>query len=92
MTPTLPSSDTPLYNHPLPAIELWLSDHGCSQDRQLPHLWHLEHPQWRAELNLDIEDLTVVYYLKQDPDHPIKRTFKYSLSRQDLDAAIFMGP
>ena len=92
MTPSLPSPDTPLYNHPLPGIEAWLSQNGCSQDSNSPHVWYLERAEWSAELRLDIEELAVIYKPVQSPSSPIKRSFKYSLSRKDLENAIFIGP
>jgi hypothetical protein len=88
---SLPSADTPLYNHPLPDIETWLTEQGCQQDRQELHIWRVERPEWSAELSLDIEELTVIYG-SQEGGPPIQRTFKYSLSRHDIEAAVFAGP
>lgn len=89
---TLPSSDTPLYNHPLPAIEKWLIDLGCQQDRDRPHCWQVKHQTWQAELCLDVEELAVRYLNAEDSTKEITRSFKYSLSRQDVEAAVFSGP
>ena len=103
---TLPTDDTPLYNHPLPEIERWLISMGCEQDDSELHCWHITKPDWRAELCLDIEELTVRYHstnivgagadFQQTPQMPentsIYRTFKYSLSRQDIENAVFAGP
>lgn len=88
----LPSSDTPLYNHPLPAIEQWLSNLGCQQDRENLHCWSVERPSWKANLCLEIEDLTVCYFQADDRNIDIKRAFKYSLSREDIESAVFSGP
>jgi hypothetical protein len=88
----MPSADTPLYNHPLPEIEHWLRNQGCEQEPGLPHCWHVECPTWQADLTLDI-DAIVVRYLNAGADgQDIQRIFKYSLSRQDLNEAIFSGP
>lgn len=90
-------TDTPLYNHPLPEIEQWLLSMGCEQDDSELHCWHINKPDWRAELCLDIEELTVRYHAI-DPvsssvsPQSIYRTFKYSLSRQDIENAVFAGP
>ena len=92
MIHSLPSPDTPLYNHPLPGIEAWLTQNGCSQDSQELHIWHLERPEWTAELRLDIEELCVIYKPIANPTGAVKRTFKYSLSRQDVEDAVFSGP
>lgn len=89
---TLPTADTPLYNHPLPIIEKWLSDLGCQQDDDQLHFWTVERPSWKAELLLDIEELTVRYFNETKDGHDLIRSFKYSLSRQDVESAIFGGP
>jgi hypothetical protein len=87
---SLPSADTPLYNHPLPAIEEWLSDMGCEQDTQELHCWTIERPKWQAELMLDVDQLSVRYLNIEGRD--IQRSFKYSLSRKDVEDAVFGGP
>jgi len=88
---TLPSADTPLYNHPLPQIEQWLKAQGCQQDRNELHCWRIDRPTWKAELWLDVEELTV-RYLQADEGRDVQRSFKYSLSRQDVEDAVFSGP
>ncbi len=87
---TLPPADTPLYNHPLPQIESWLTDQGCQQDSDELHCWTIERSKWQAELYLDVDQLTVRYLNVEGRD--LQRSFKYSLSRQDLEDAIFGGP
>ncbi len=95
--------DTPLYNHPLPEIEQWLISMGCEQDDNELHCWHITKPEWKAHLCLDIEELTVRYHpngsddarsiaQSSSGDRNIYRTFKYSLSRQDIENAVFAGP
>ncbi len=95
--------DTPLYNHPLPEIEQWLISMGCEQDDNELHCWHITKPEWKAYLCLDIEELTVRYHpngsgderataQSSASDRNIYRTFKYSLSRQDIENAVFAGP
>lgn len=88
----LPSADTPLYNHPLPVIEEWLKTQGCQQDREDLHCWRVEKIDWKAELWLDIDQLTVRYFQVGDEGRDIQRSFKYSLSRRDVEDAIFSGP
>ncbi|MGK7872220.1 MAG: DUF3143 domain-containing protein [Xenococcaceae cyanobacterium] len=85
-------ADTPLYNHPLPDIEKWLRALGCQQDRKNLHCWNIERSTWRAELCLEIEELTVRYINAGEGGVDIKRSFKYSLSREDIEAAVFSGP
>lgn len=89
---TLPSSDTPLYNHPLPEIENWLKSQGCQQDLEELNHWSLERSEWTADLWLDIDQLVVRYCGRQPDAQTIQRSFKYSLSRQDIEAAVFSGP
>mgnify|MGYP001811413968 CR=1 FL=1 len=88
---TLPPADTPLYNHPLPQIERWLTALGGEKDTQAPHCWHMQFPQWTAELCLDIEEVTVRYF-PCNTEREIARSFKYSLSREDIEAAVLAGP
>lgn len=88
----LPGADTPLYSHPLPQIEQWLREQGCEQDTDELNLWRLQTPQWQAELWLEVEELAVLYLDVGDEQRKIRRTFKYSLSRQDIEDAVFAGP
>ncbi len=88
----LPTADTPLYNHPLPDIEQWLTQMGCEQDREQLHCWRVEQPDWRAELYLEVEELTVNYLRAGESGRDIQRSFKYSLSRQDVEDAVLAGP
>lgn len=92
MNDTLPSPNTPLYNHTLPNIEQWLTDHSCERDTEELHVWHVTYPTWVADIFLDIEELTVVYRSLNGSNEEIRRTFKYSLSRQDIESAVFSGP
>lgn len=85
-------SDTPLYNHPLPEIEQWLQRLGCQQDRNELHCWHVERSSWKAELCLDVDELTVRYLNANEEGRDLQRSFKYSLSRQDVEDAVFSGP
>ena len=89
---TLPSADTPLYNHPHPSIEQWLISRGCQQDRRELHCWQIDRTTWKAELFLDIYQLTIRYLYAVCEGQDIQRAFKYSLSRQDIESAIFSGP
>jgi hypothetical protein len=52
----------------------------------------IKYPDWQAELSFDIEELTVHYLPTESGENEVKRTFKYSLSRRDLEDAIFAGP
>jgi hypothetical protein len=50
----------------------------------------IERPQWQAELCLEVDQLTVRYFNVEGRD--LLRSFKYSLSRQDIEDAVFAGP
>lgn len=89
---TLPSADTPLYNHPLPEIEWWLKSKGCQQDKTDLHHWYVKKPDWEADLWLEVDSLTVRYIKAAAGGRDIQRSFKYSLSRRDLEEVIFSGP
>ncbi len=96
---SLPPPETPLYNHPLPDIEQWLIGHGCKQDQTELHCWQIQRPDWQAELCLDIDQLIVRYFQSETGalaekigQLAVQRSFKYSLSRQDIEAAVFAGP
>jgi hypothetical protein len=88
----LPPADTPLYNHPLPDIEDWLRSKGCQQHEADLHCWHIRQPSWEAELCLERESLLVRYLGAGEGGRDLQRVFQYSLSRQDLDEAVFSGP
>ena len=90
---SLPEANTPLYNHSLPTIEDWLRTKGCNQDRENLHCWYLNRESWKAEICLEIEELTVRYYDTPEASQDnLSRSFKYSLSREDIEDAVFSGP
>ena len=86
----LPPAQTPLYNHTLPALEQWLKSLGGHQDPQALHCWSLQYATWKAQISLDIEEFVITYETLEQP--PITRSFKYSLSREDIEAAVLAGP
>ncbi|WP_321161630.1 MULTISPECIES: DUF3143 domain-containing protein [Microcoleaceae] len=65
---------------------------GCEQDRQELHCWQIDRPTWKAELLLDIDQITVRYIDGGGDGKDIQRAFKYSLSRHDIEDAVFSGP
>lgn len=91
---TLPDAETPLYSHPLPDIETWLTNCGCERDQDALHRWSVERSAWNAEILLEEDNLTVKYTKTDDgtDGEEIIRAFKYSLSREDIEAAVFAGP
>jgi len=83
---------TPLYNHPLPEIERWLQDQGCQPSDQGRHCWHIDRPDWQADVELEVEEIVVRYLGAGADGRDIQRSFPYSLCRADVEAAIFAGP
>ncbi len=88
---TLPTADIPLYNHSLPQLEDWLNALGSTQNREARNCWVLKRSDWDAEICLDTEEIIVRYFPSQ-PEQEVTRSFKYSLSRQDVEAAVLEGP
>jgi hypothetical protein len=88
----LPPANTPLYNHPLPLIEAWLEAQGCERDSNDVHLWQVARANWQAAIELDVEQIIVSYRHAGANGQDLTRSFKYSLSRQDIQEAIFAGP
>jgi len=88
----LPPPETPIYNHPLPEVESWLSSQGCQRDNEEANLWHVQKPSWEADIVMDVDAFLVRYLNAGDDGRDIVRSFKYSLSRKDLDDVIFSGP
>ena len=86
MTP----STKPLYSHALPEIEDWLTEQGCDRNAQDISQWKIARSDWSAELYLDVDSI-IANYTSADGKE-VQRSFKYSLSRNDLEEAIFSGP
>lgn len=84
--------NSPLYSFPLPEIENWLTQMGCEQNRQVLNRWYIKKLGWEAEITLETEDLNVNYLNAGADGSDIKRTFRYSLSRRDIEDAVFSGP
>ena len=85
----LPSAETPLYSHPLPALEEWLRSSGFARSDEDDCLWTLESPQWTAQLLLQSDGLVISW---TQEGTSTERAFSYGLSRADVEAAILAGP
>ncbi|MEM6596574.1 MAG: DUF3143 domain-containing protein, partial [Cyanobacteria bacterium P01_C01_bin.69] len=86
----LPPSSPPLYSHPRPAIDSWLTGLGATRDDKDLSQWRFSSTGWTAELRLEVDSI-VVYYASSS-GKAVQRSFKYSLSRADLEEVIFSGP
>ena len=65
---------------------------GCQQNEQELNYWYVKQDNWEAQVILDTEDVCVNYLKAGADGSDIKRTFPYSLSRQDIEDAVFSGP
>jgi len=83
------SSNTPINQHSLQALELWLSDLGAKKDIKNPSKWHLILSNWNATISFEQEDLRVVWQIDGEET---KRLFSYCINREDVENAILQGP
>ena len=82
-------ADTPINQHSLQSLELWLKDLGATKDIDNPSKWYLLLNEWNATISFEQEDLRVVW----DCDGKLtKRLFSYCINREDIENAILQGP
>ena len=86
---TLPPANTPLNQHSLGALELWLTSLGAERNSENLCVWNWVKPQWSAEITIQQEDLVVVWDTKEKKS---QFGFPYGLSREDVEAALNHGP
>ena len=88
MTPVIPP-DTPINQHSLQSLELWLKGLGATKDIDNPSKWHLLLSNWKATITFEQEDLSVVW---ESSGELTKRLFSYCINREDIENAILQGP
>ena len=81
--------DTPINQHSLQSLELWLKDLGATKDLENPSKWHLLLANWNATIIFEREDLNVVW---ESQGELTKRLFSYCINREDIENAILQGP
>ena len=81
--------NTPINQHSLKALELWLTDLGAKKDIKNPSKWNLLLSNWNATIIFEQEDLSVVWESKGEET---KRLFSYCINREDVENAILQGP
>ena len=82
-------SDTPINQHSLQSLELWLKDLGATKDIDNPSKWYLLLSNWNATITFEKEDLYVVW---ESGGNLTKRLFSYCINREDIENAILQGP
>ena len=82
-------SDTPINQHSLQSLELWLKDLGATKDIDNPSKWDLLLSTWNATISFEQEDLSVVW---ESGGKLTKRLFSYCINREDIENAILQGP
>ena len=82
-------SDTPINQHSLQSLELWLENLGANKDAINPSKWYLRLTDWHATIIFEQEDLSVVW---QSGDELTNRLFSYCINREDIENAILQGP
>ncbi len=87
--PGLPSSATPLNQHSLLAIELWLNKLGAKKSENNPCLWNWFINQCSAEIEMREDELRVTWVSEAKES---QFSFPYGLSRQDVEEALKQGP
>ena len=86
---TLPPAQTPLNQHSLGAIELWLISLGAKKKIDNPSFWTWVMPKWSAEISFQQDELRIVW---GEGETKTQYEFPYGLSRQDVEAALKHGP
>ena len=82
-------SDTPINQHSLQSLELWLRDLGATKDIANPSKWYLLLSNWNATIVFEQEDLSVLW---ESEGNLTKRLFSYCINREDIENAILQGP
>ena len=82
-------SNTPINQHSLQSLELWLKDLGATKDIDNPSKWYLFLSNWNATIIFEQEDLSVVW---ESGGKFTKRLFSYCINREDIENAILQGP
>ena len=82
-------SNTPINQHSLQSLELWLRDLGATKDIDNPSKWNLLLSNWNATISFEQEDLSVVW---ESGGKLTKRLFSYCINREDIENAILQGP
>ena len=83
------TSNTPINQHSLQSLELWLQNLGAFKNNEKPSEWFLERASWNATIKFEQEDLSVLWDLN---GKVTKRLFSYCINLEDVENAILQGP
>ena len=81
--------ESPINDHSLQSLELWLQGLGAKRDSEDQSKWYLKLANWNAIINFEQEDLSVVWEFNGQSK---KRLFSYCINREDVENAILQGP
>ena len=81
--------NTPINQHSLQSLELWLTNLGAKKDIHDPSKWYLLLSTWNATIIFEQEDLSVIW---DSEGKQTKRLFSYCINREDVENAILQGP
>jgi len=82
-------SNTPINQHSLQSLELWLKNLGAKKDINNPSKWDFSFSNWHATIIFEQEDLSVMW---ESEGQETKRLFSYCINREDVENAILQGP
>ena len=82
-------SNTPINQHSLQSLELWLTNLGAKKEVNNPSKWYLNLSSWDATIVFEKEDLSVIW---KSEKKETKRLFSYCINREDVENAILQGP
>tara|TARA_Y100001968_G_scaffold214785_1_gene197596 strand:- start:12160 stop:12426 length:267 start_codon:yes stop_codon:yes gene_type:complete len=85
----LPPAQTPLNQHSLIALELWLKELGAKPSHNDRSVWNLVMPKWSAQIKMQRDNLLIAWEQEGKRRHC---GFPYGLSRLDVQSAILQGP
>ena len=84
----LPPDNTPLNQHSLGSLELWLNEIGAKKNFEDKSLWELAMPSWSASIRMEKNDLRIIWKKEEKQSQCI---FSYSLPRKYVQDVIMDG-
>ncbi len=85
----LPPSNTPLNQHSLRALEIWLNELGAERNCADPCRWDWLMPQWSAEIQIEHDELRVTW---EKDGRRSQCCFPYGLLRGDVETIMIEVP